>query len=173
MSLGLRWGSQVLGWVDRREELDRAMRIGLDYLIVEGVMELLTGNSRDTAEGVSSTMGFIKKSNSDVILVASASYDGVEGTVFKLKAYVDILMRTRKKPVAVILNNVYHGANEDEELSKFKAELYEKNIPLFLADSLALISKPEELIDLGDYEEAAIKISELMCKSLINVLSRG
>ncbi|MFB6471145.1 MAG: hypothetical protein TU36_007965 [Vulcanisaeta sp. AZ3] len=172
MSIKLRWGSQLLGLTDWHEVLNRATEAGLDYLIVEGVMGLLTGSSRDSTEEFSSTLGFVKRVNAHIILIASASYDGVEGALFRLRVYVNELARIGRKPIITILNNAYHDFHEDEELRKVKTELRREGIALLIIDRLPITSKPEELIDLGDYEEAAIKISESICEDVMHILDK-
>jgi hypothetical protein len=172
MSIMLRWGDKALGWVEWRDVLRNAVSLGLDYLVVEGVMGLLTGSSRDSKDGFSSTIGFVNQVNTDIVLIASATYDGVEGAIFRLRSYIKELIKINRKPMIVVLNNVYHGIHEDDEVVRFRRELEGLSIRLITIDTIPISSKPEELIDLGDYEEAAVKISkESLCKYLIESLS--
>jgi len=172
MSMMLRWGDKALGWVEWRDVLRNAASLGLDYLVVEGVMGLLTGSSRDSKDGFSSTIGFVNQVNTDIVLIASATYDGVEGAIFRLRSYIKELIKINRKPMIVVLNNVYHGIHEDDEVVRFRRELEGLSIRLITIDTIPISSKPEELIDLGDYEEAAVKISkESLCKYLIESLS--
>jgi cobyric acid synthase len=174
MSIMLRWDDEALGWVGWREALSNAAGLGLDYLVVEGVMGLLTGSSRDSEDVFSSTIGFIKQVGTDVILIASAAYDGVEGAIFRLRSYIKELIEIGRKPIIAVLNNMYHGTHEDEEVVRFRRELEGLSIRLMTIDALPISSKPEELIDLGDYEEAAVKISEeSLCEHLIGSLGQS
>ncbi|MFP3484590.1 MAG: hypothetical protein RXO23_01300 [Vulcanisaeta sp.] len=170
MSIKLRWGDKDLGWVGWREALKTAADLGLDYLIIEGVMGLLTGSSRDLGNTFSSTLGFIRLVDTGVVLVASASYDGIEGAIFRLRAYIKELVSINKKPIIAVVNNAYHGVQEDEEIDRLRKDLEDLSIRLVVIDSMPMFSKPEELIDLGDYEEAAIKISGLLCGQVVELL---
>ncbi|MGC9153211.1 MAG: hypothetical protein ACP5GY_05700 [Vulcanisaeta sp.] len=170
MSIKLKWNSKSLGWTSWPDTIKEVTSLGIDFLIVEGVMGLLTGSSRDRGDDPSSTLGFIRHVNTDVVLIASASYDGVEGALFRLRHYVNKLIELDRKPIIVILNNAYHGVHEDEELRKFNAELNALSIYFVTISNLELSSKPEELIDLGDYEEASVIISRNICNSFTSIL---
>ena len=173
MSIRLRWGSRSLGWVGWREALRHAQGIGLDVLIVEGVMGLLTGSSRRYRRGFSSTLDFIRLAGADAVLMASASLDGVEGALFRLGSYVNLLIRQGRKPLLTILNNAYGGAHEKKLMRSFKERMGRLGIPFITIGSLPMSSKPEELIDLEDYREAAMEVSNILCNALINALGRS
>ncbi|WP_243681053.1 hypothetical protein [Vulcanisaeta souniana] len=173
MSIRMRWGgSRALGWFDWQRTLGKAVEIGLDTLLVEGVMGLLTGSSRRPKRGFSSTLDFIRQVNTDVVLIASAHYDGVEGALLRLRTNIDLLNKISKGPGVVVLNNAYHGIHEDRALRQFKTAINKLGISLFVVDSLMISSKPEELIDLEDYRDSAIKVSGNLCDAFINVLSK-
>ncbi len=173
MSIRLRWGPKSLGWVSWREALKSIRSIGLDALVVEGVMGLLTGSSRRYRRGFSSTLGFIRLSGADVVLVASANLDGIEGALFRLRTYIDLLIRYGKKPILAILNNAYGGAHENRSLRDFERRMSRLGIQFITVSPLMMHSKPEELIDLEDYREAAIEISSKLCNALINALNKS
>ncbi|WP_054842309.1 glutamine amidotransferase [Vulcanisaeta distributa] len=174
MSIKLRWGgSKSLGWVNWREVLRTVRSIGLDVLIVEGVMGLLTGSSRRYRRGFSSTLDFIRQVNTDVVLIASANFDGIEGALLRLKTHIDILARYGRKPILAILNNAYTGSRENRMLRNFERKISELGILFVTVEPLPIHSKPEELIDLEDYKEASMKISGTLCNAVINALGKS
>ena len=172
MSIRLRWGSRSLGWVNWQETLSTVRDIGLDVLIVEGVMGLLTGSSRRYRRGFSSTLGFIRQVNTDVVLIASAGFDGIEGALLRLETHIHLLDRYGRRPILVILNNAYGGVHENRVLRRFMRKVNKLGIPFVAIKSLPMSSKPEELIDLEDYKDAAIRISGELCNIVINALGR-
>ncbi|ADY00488.1 CobB/CobQ domain-containing protein glutamine amidotransferase [Vulcanisaeta moutnovskia 768-28] len=173
MSIKLRWGSKSLGWIDWKETLSTVRSIGLDILIIEGVMGLLTGSSRRYKRGFSSTLDFIRQTNTDTVLIVSANLDGIEGALFRLRSYINLLIRNGKKPILTILNNAYDGTHENRKLRKFERYANRLSIPFVVVNSLAISSKPEELIDLEDYKDSAINISSILCSALINALGKS
>lgn len=176
MSIRLRWGgSKSLGWVNWREVLNAVKGIGLDVLIIEGVMGgLLTGSARRYKRGFSSTLDFIRQVNTDVVLIASANFDGIEGAMLRLKSHIDLLIRYGRKPMLVILNNAYGGTHENRMLrGGFERKISKLGVPFIVINSLPVSSKPEELIDLEDYKEAAMRISSAMCDAIINALGKS
>lgn len=170
MSIRLTWDNAELGLMPWGEVVSGIP--GIDILVIEGVMGLLTGSSRDSGDVISSTLGFVRSTSSDVILVASASLDGIEGAVFRLRAYLNLLKELNINVRLVIINEAYHGHNEDLLIRSFINELRGMGINAMVIDRLSISSKPEELIDLGDYEEAAIKIGEEfgLCEALAKSL---
>lgn len=173
MSIRLRWGSRSLGWVNWRKVISGIRNLGLDVLVVEGVMGLLTGSSRRYRRGFSSTLDFIRYVNTDVVLIASANLDGVEGALLRLGSYIDLLIKYGKKPILAILNNAYDGPHENRMLKNFGRRIGRLGVSFAALESLPMSSKPEELIDLEDYKEAAIKISNTLCSTIINALGKS
>ncbi|ADN51206.1 hypothetical protein [Vulcanisaeta distributa] len=173
MSIRLRWGSKSLGWVNWQEALNAVKGIGLDVLIIEGVMGLLTGSARRYKRGFSSTLDFIRQVSTDMVLIASANFDGIEGALLRLKSHIDLLIKYGRKPMLVILNNAYGGTHENKMLRSFGRKISKLGIPFIVINSLPISSKPEELIDLEDYKEAAMRISSIMCDIITNALGKS
>ncbi|WP_069808245.1 nucleotide-binding protein [Vulcanisaeta thermophila] len=169
MSIKLRWDNAELGILTWDEAIKALPRV--DILLVEGVMGLLTGSSRDHGDSVSSTLGFIRRVNGDVIMIASASLDGVEGAVLRLRAYLNLLRELNVNIRLVIINEAYHGPGEDRVLGEFTGYLRSVGINALVINRLRINSKPEELMDLKDYEEAAVRIGdEGLCRALADSL---
>lgn len=170
MSIELTWGNTKLGLMPWSEVINEAPAV--DVFVIEGVMGLLTGSSREAGNELVSTLGLVRKTSSSTILIASASLDGMEGAIFRLRAYLNMLRELNVDVKLVIINEAYHGQDEDRLIKVFIDELRNLGINTVIIDRLNIASKPEELMDLGDYEEAAIKIGEEagLCKALMDSL---
>jgi cobyrinic acid a,c-diamide synthase len=161
MSIKLNWGEEGLGWLWPHEALRNLPR--LDYLIIEGVMGLLTGSSRDEENRPASTWGFIRGVETMVVLVISPTHDGIEGALERVRSHVELLSRIGRKPTLVVLNRYYGGEKEWGAVERASVEL---NIRIKALGKLGMSSKPEEEMDLGEYAEAAEEISESICDAL-------
>ncbi len=73
----------------------------------------------------------------------------------------------------VILNNAYDGVHENRVIRKFSRYVNKLGVPFVVIKSLGMSSKPEELIDLEDYKEAAIKVADTLCSVIINELGKS
>jgi len=157
MSIKLNWGGG-LGWLWPSEALNNLPK--LDYLIIEGVMGLLTGSSRDSRDKPASTWGFIRNVDTEVILVISPTYDGIEGALERLRSHVKLLSSIGRKPSLVIINRHYGDEEENEAVRSASEEL---GIRIITLGKLSISSRPEEEMDLEEYAEAAIEVSRYLC----------